>query len=184
MASEQHQENWSPTRIGLLRALWDEGLSASAIGQRLQITKNAVVGKVHRLQLPSRPSPIRPRQAGETATKPAPAPKARRPATNRNVTVIPPKPTVPATLPERTSSPNPKPEPKPTIVVPAAAVDDLQPVSVPRARTQRSCAWPLGHPGTADFRYCGEDAVTAKPYCEQHCCRAYVRLARQDAATA
>ena len=52
-------EEWTPTRISILIALWDEGLTTSAIGIRLGVTKNAVVGKVHRLGLPKRGSPIR-----------------------------------------------------------------------------------------------------------------------------
>ncbi len=50
---------WTPTRISALIALWSEGMPTSAIGQRLGITKNAVVGKVHRLGLPKRGSPIK-----------------------------------------------------------------------------------------------------------------------------
>ena len=50
---------WTPTRISALIGLWNEGLSTSRIGERLGITKNAVVGKVHRLGLPKRGSPIR-----------------------------------------------------------------------------------------------------------------------------
>ena len=50
---------WTPTRISILIALWNEGLTTSKIGKRLFVTKNAVVGKVHRLGLPKRGSPIR-----------------------------------------------------------------------------------------------------------------------------
>lgn len=50
---------WTPTRISILIALWNEGLTTSVMGARLGITKNAVVGKVHRLGLPKRGSPIR-----------------------------------------------------------------------------------------------------------------------------
>lgn len=50
---------WTAEKIATLMALWDEGLTTSDIGDRLGITKNAVVGKVHRLGLPKRGSPIR-----------------------------------------------------------------------------------------------------------------------------
>ena len=50
---------WTDDRIDQLRKLWDQGLSASAIGRQLGVSKNAVVGKAHRLKLPARPSPIR-----------------------------------------------------------------------------------------------------------------------------
>ena len=45
---------WTPERIQALMAMWAEGLPASEIGRRLDVTKNAVVGKVHRLGLPKR----------------------------------------------------------------------------------------------------------------------------------
>ena len=55
----QELQEWTPTRISILIALWNEGLSTSEIGNRLFVTKNAVVGKVHRLGLPKRGSPIK-----------------------------------------------------------------------------------------------------------------------------
>ena len=52
-------EEWTPLRISALIALWNEGLTTRVIGDRLGVTKNAVVGKVHRLGLPKRGSPIK-----------------------------------------------------------------------------------------------------------------------------
>ena len=52
---------WTPQRVNALIALWDEGLPTSEIGRRLGITKNAVIGKVHRLGLAKRGSPIKER---------------------------------------------------------------------------------------------------------------------------
>jgi len=52
-------EDWTPERVSTLMALWGEGIPTSEIGRRLGVTKNAVVGKVHRLGLPKRNSPIR-----------------------------------------------------------------------------------------------------------------------------
>ncbi len=67
---------WTEETISRLRELWAEGLSTAEIGRRLSITKNAVVGKAHRLSLPPRPSPIR---RGEKK-QPAATPKAAAPA--------------------------------------------------------------------------------------------------------
>ncbi len=50
---------WTAKAIDLLRALWAEGHSTADIGRRMGVTKNAIVGKAHRLDLPARPSPIR-----------------------------------------------------------------------------------------------------------------------------
>lgn len=57
---------WTPERIKVLIALWEEGLPTSEIGRRLGVTKNSVVGKVHRLSLKKRQSPIR--HAGSAGT--------------------------------------------------------------------------------------------------------------------
>ena len=65
---------WTDEAIAKLRALWAEGLSTAEIGRRLNISKNAVVGKAHRLNLPPRPSPIR-RTEGEAPSPRQPAPK-------------------------------------------------------------------------------------------------------------
>ncbi|GBR44136.1 GcrA family cell cycle regulator [Gluconobacter roseus] len=61
---------WTDETIARLRDLWSQGLSTAEIGRQLSITKNAVVGKAHRLGLPPRPSPIRNRKTkdGDTAT--------------------------------------------------------------------------------------------------------------------
>ncbi len=63
--------SWTDERIEELKQLWGEGLSAQDIGKKLGVTKNAVIGKAHRLGLPPRPSPIR-------RARPATATKARR----------------------------------------------------------------------------------------------------------
>jgi GcrA cell cycle regulator len=51
--------DWTSEAIEKLRAYWGEGLSTAEIGRRMGISKNAVVGKAHRLNLTTRPSPIR-----------------------------------------------------------------------------------------------------------------------------
>ena len=107
-------EEWTPKRVSALIALWNEGLSTSEIGNRLGVTKNAVVGKVHRLGLPKRGSPI-------------------------------------------------KQKPKPAEIIGLAA---LRP---------GMCSWPEGEPGTEGLHFCGAPIVPGKPYCEEHCRRAYVK---------
>lgn len=69
-------EDWTPERVSSLMALWGEGVSTSEIGRRLGVTKNAVVGKVHRLGLPKRNSPIKAEkpETGGTVTPIAAAP--------------------------------------------------------------------------------------------------------------
>ncbi len=119
---------WTPERVDNLRRLWDEGLTTAEIGKQIGVSKNSVVGKAHRLELPSRPSPIR---RGIT----------RRPAKSVRKTVV------------KTRS---------------------QPRVLPINRTGMCCQWPIGHPGEADFHFCGEPAVESKPYCARHYSIAYI----------
>jgi GcrA cell cycle regulator len=65
---------WTEESIALLRKLWEEGVPTAEIGRRLGTTKNAVVGKAHRLNLPDRPSPIRGGAKSERTRKPATPP--------------------------------------------------------------------------------------------------------------
>jgi GcrA cell cycle regulator len=160
--------DWTEEAIGRLRALWAEGLSTAEIGRRMGISKNAVVGKAHRLTLPARPSPIR----RDAAPRPAPVPRAPRPA--------------PAPLQRLVSPPVLRPAAPPAPPpVPAAApvVRSFTPVARTRPGA-RSCCWPLGEPGTQGFRFCGGDPMAGKPYCAEHAALAYVkpRDRREDAA--
>ena len=158
---------WTAEAIDRLRALWDEGHSTAEIGRRMGVSKNAVVGKAHRLNLPARPSPIR-REDAEAGTRhPAAAPQSRR--------TLPPPPREAAALPPRRPEP-PRPASAPPVVV-------VRPF--PRT-SARSCCWPMGEPGTAEFRFCAAPALAAKPYCAEHAAIAYVtaksRDRREDAA--
>lgn len=68
---------WTPELITTLQRLWDEGASTAEIGRQLGISKNAVVGKAHRLELSARPSPIK--RAEPAAVPPPVAPAAVKP---------------------------------------------------------------------------------------------------------
>jgi len=121
---------WTEERIEELSKLWAEGLSAAEIGKRLGITKNAVVGKVHRLGLPKRGSPIK-----------------------------------------RSATPKPRPKRK---EVKGGGTVTLQSLK------SGMCSWPTGEPGTPEFRFCGEETVSGKPYCATHCERAYVKSSKGE----
>ena len=165
---------WTAKAIDLLRALWAEGHSTAEIGRRMGVTKNAIVGKAHRLDLPARPSPIRKQEAGGT---PSSAASRRRPSV-REATAPARRPAVqappPPPLPARTVAAAPIPAPNPA----PAAVRHF-----PRA-SFRSCCWPIGEPGTRDFRFCAAEADPGRPYCADHSAIAYVRARdrRSDAA--
>ncbi len=157
---------WNEDAIARLRALWAEGHSTAEIGRRMGVSKNAVVGKAHRLSLPARPSPIR-REAGGPV----------RPTAPRRV-VGPTLPPLPVEAQVQPPEPVRAPEPAP---VRSAA---LRPVAAPRSRSI-SCCWPIGEPGTKSFRFCDADATQGKPYCSEHAQLAYVRVRdRRDEAAA
>ena len=74
--------DWTDETIARLRELWSQGLSTAEIGRQLSITKNAVVGKAHRLGLPPRPSPIRNRKVKDGETPSTETPR-RKPPTRK-----------------------------------------------------------------------------------------------------
>ena len=165
---------WTAKAIDLLRALWAEGHSTAEIGRRMGVTKNAIVGKAHRLDLPARPSPIRKQDATGAAHAAAlrrkPVREAGRMATRPVPVQAPPAPSAPP-APALSAS-------APSAPVAAAAVRPF-----PRA-SLRSCCWPIGEPGTREFRFCGAEADPGRPYCAEHAAIAYVRVRdrRSDAA--
>ena len=199
--------DWTDAVILSLRALWDEGLSTAEIGRRLGVTKNAVVGKAHRLVLPARPSPIRrglvapvaPRRAsGPTLPSmelaEAAPPPGERFAGHAAVSVIqttsevaaqaqvPAPPMVEAMQPARVAVASPEPLPVQGLRSVAAPV--LRPMASPRRMRVVACCWPIGEPGTRSFRFCDAESLAGKPYCESHAQLAYVKVRerRDDAA--
>ncbi|GAA3660057.1 GcrA family cell cycle regulator [Acetobacter lovaniensis] len=193
---------WSEEIIAQLKDLWAEGLSTAEIGRRLSITKNAVVGKAHRLGLPPRPSPIRrngskPKAAADKAEQPTLTPPASEAPASR---ITAPAPSA-APAPVAATAPAPVAGPSPVLAAAteASMVDDktarkekaapaarpstkpktlLRSISDPEPQKRRgpSCCWPIGDPGTPGFHFCGATPIPGKPYCEEHAQIAYVRL--------
>ena len=199
--------SWTDERIEKLTKMWEGGATASQIADELGgVSRNAVIGKAHRLGLKARPSPVK---ANEKAEAPAPAPK--------------PVPKAPVPEAPRAAAPAPRPQPapppRPAAPVAAAPQGDAPPVStqprivsvgpggflrqgpgdqqapIPPAPPRRLvpakpspemadktsllelndriCRWPMGHPGEADFHFCGDKVNPGFPYCVEHCGRAY-----------
>ena len=138
---------WDDNNVAKLRDLWDQGLPTAQIGKLLGFTKNAVVGKAHRIGLERRPSPIR-----RTAVKPD-RKKARSPV----------MPKLNFESKQETLSENKE-------------YSGFQPVVKNMFNTsiKRGCEWPQGHPDESDFNFCGKDRFEDKPYCLEHCAVAYV----------
>ena len=114
--------DWTPEAIEALRGYWAEGHSTAEIGRRMGISKNAVVGKAHRLNLPPRPSPIRRETMGAQPEAPRPAPVAA-PVAATTATTIPASPpaqpaVATAAAPVAAARPAPAPAPRPAAVAP------------------------------------------------------------------
>lgn len=160
---------WDSQTTDLLKLDWVAGHSTAEIGRRLGISKNAVVGRAHRLGLDARPSPIRRDPFADPMTR---SPKI----------LIKPPPTLPI-LPSLHHDPSPPPAPLPTVpIVPAAVADYrtlVQPPPKPIPITRRStaeCCWPIGMPGTKEFRFCAGPSLPGKPYCDEHAKLAYAKV--------
>ncbi len=170
--------DWNDEAIARLRALWDEGHSTAEIGRRMAVSKNAVVGKAHRLNLPARPSPIRRDATGGVAVRP-PSP--------RRVTgpTLPPLQAVVEVEPVVVAVPLPVEPVRIVVASPAPSrAPVLRPVAQSRSRNV-NCCWPIGEPGTKSFRFCEGDATQGKPYCSEHAQLAYVKVRdRRDEAAA
>ena len=183
--------SWTDERVETLKKMWSDGQSASQIAKELGgVTRNAVIGKVHRLGLsnrvggsgkdeeeeapvvaaprvePVKPEPIRPTEQRVAAERPAPVAAAPvMPSTN-----IAPIPMRKAIIPAGQPLP---PQPSANEISPEAlaSVREVE----KRAKkltlmelTERTCKWPIGDPATEDFWFCGLQSVPGKPYCEAH----------------
>ncbi len=138
---------WDENNVTKLRELWDQGLPTAQIGKLLGFTKNAVVGKAHRIGLERRPSPIR-----RTAVKPD-RKKARSP--------VMPK------LNFEVNGDNYQNQKEPSTFQPVIK-------NIFNSKIKRGCEWPIGHPDESDFHFCDKDRFEDKPYCLDHCAVAYV----------
>lgn len=172
---------WTADVILRLRGFWEEGHSTAEIGRRLGVSKNAVVGKAHRLDLPARPSPIRRNGVQAVARRPScrVAGPTLPPLTSNTPPAMPPPvaaTTDKAPMQAAIVAPTPRPPPR-AVEAPRLSV------ARPFARLI-ACCWPIGEPGTKSFRFCDDGAVSGKPYCAAHAALAYVRVRdrREDAA--
>ena len=156
-----HESPWTDVAKARLRNLWHEGLSTAEIGRRLNVSKNSVIGQAHRLDLPKRPYPIK-YSAGQ---KPRLSPP-HLPARLSNMVCLPQTSAVHDTKPEAGVSPATTILDKPSgMVTPSARIPSYR---------ITECCWPIGDPGTSNFRFCDAPALPGKPYCAAHARLAYV----------
>ena len=199
--------SWTEERIERLKKMWADGATASQIADELGgVSRNAVIGKAHRLGLEQRPSPVKPGEEKETK-KAAPAPAAAKPAPKAepvqaaapapSTAAAPPPPQqrqlTPQEMQYRSIGPGgfvrqgpgdqqaPIPPAPPRRLVPAKPSPEVADKTSLLDLNDRICKWPMGHPGEPDFYFCGEPANPGFPYCVNHCGVAYqAQLPRRD----
>ena len=140
---------WTDERVELLKKLWQDGLSASQIAKQLGgVTRNAVIGKVHRLGLSGRAAPSKPARTVFKAPRPA-RPVAAAPSAPRRI----------AEPVSQTSSPQP-----PT---PVRYIDEAPGMATVLTLGAHMCKWPIGDPSLDSFTFCGRRSSDG-PYCQEH----------------
>ena len=144
---------WTNEIIAQLTQFWAEGHSTAEIGRRLGFSKNAAVGKAHRLNLPARPSPMQGGKANPDYVR-TNKQQIERVARARTGPIIP--------IPSMEGT-------KPVHALPAYSAQIIAPFA-----GIKQCQYPSGTPGTKDFRFCEAPSMPAKSYCPEHYWRCYV----------
>lgn len=158
--------NWNDERVEMLRKLWSEGLSASQIAAQLGgVSRNAVIGKVHRLKLSSRGRPTAVAARPKKVAKPPVV--AQKPSAGRSTVVR----SMPASIGATALQVQFDTEYQPQHNLRAQPENVVVPISR-RLRlvelTERTCKWPNGDPLSEDFSFCGNDPAETGPYCKYH----------------
>ena len=157
--------SWTDERVELLKRMWGEGQSASQIAKELGgVTRNAVIGKVHRLGMSNRatgasPAKSEPKEKSAATPKPKPAskPEPARPARRQIIPAgqpLPPQPSANEISPEALAKVN--------------EIEKKTKKLTLMELTEKTCKWPAGDPATEDFWFCGLPVEAGKPYCEAH----------------
>ena len=149
---------WTDDRVATLTKLWADGLSASQIAKQLGgVTRNAVIGKVHRLGLSGRAKPSSPaRKAAARKTAASSASRARAASKSKPKSVRAPSvPRAPRVVVKAPVPPPPPPlEAKPMSNGEFATIMTI---------TEHMCKWPIGDPGADNFRFCGRKTTRKSP---------------------
>jgi GcrA cell cycle regulator len=161
--------DWTDKKIEKLKKLWEKGFSAAEIGKKLDFSKNAIVGKVHRLGLSNRNSPIKSASVKSAASVHTIAPKAGKKT---------------EVSPARSIAGGGRPGPRPplsgssgeSVKQPFRIVSKMKkpPVGVSMLElTSDMCCWPIDDVNSENFHFCGKKVFKNKPYCLEHCAIAY-----------
>lgn len=160
--------SWTPERVEKLTVLWREGKTASQISAILgDVTRNAVIGKAHRLGLSGRPSPIKKGASTSSASRPR---KSTRKTAERKPKEV--KTTAQRKQSKKKSATVTRLPQRPPRDDNAATRAYGEPIGI-EDLTERTCRWPIGDPRHDDFHFCGASIEPGQSYCEHHAALAY-----------
>ncbi len=194
---------WTDQMVEDLRKMWKEGLTTGEIGRRLGVSKNSIVGKVHRLGLSGRPSPIKKKADGEPAKSREPKSSVKTEAASK------PKAEKQSVSAEKTATAASTPKPKDKVeknepveenkVIASSTVNEERSFKTRESEMQfmfrseaahslspsgftsltsldnHTCRWPIGDPKDENFHFCGKKVRLGQTYCEEHAALAYVK---------
>ena len=165
---------WTDEMVDQLREMWKQGLTTGEIGKRLGVSKNSIVGKVHRLGLSGRPSPIKKKETSQPEAE-------KNEASNSSIAKTP------KMKAEKPSAPKPVKQDKKAEI--EASVDEKIEIA-PMAHhhhgktaltdlDNHTCRWPIGDPKDENFHFCGKKVRIGQTYCDEHAAIAYVKAIKK-----
>jgi len=146
---------WTEEAVESLKKMWDQGMTTGQIAKALNVTKNSIIGKVHRLCLTARPSPIK--KNPNTVAKS----KTQNSVEGKNSQAMRTQTAAASDAGKKES---------------AKAQPVVEETNIPLVKLDNhTCRWPLGDPRDDDFCFCGKRIKTGQTYCEEHAAVAYVK---------
>ena len=148
---------WTEEMIDNLKQMWKEGLTTNEIAKRLGVSKNSIVGKVHRLNLKARPSPIKKKEENTTSEPVVTKEEASKQSTKSVKKIV--------VTPVNMSCDHTK---KKDSCLKLTELDN------------HTCRWPIGDPKDDNFCFCGKNVRSGQTYCEEHSAVAYVKPVKKE----
>lgn len=190
---------WTEEMVEELKKLWDEGVTTGEIGRRLNISKNSIVGKVHRLGLSGRPSPIKKKDVTSDDKNTTPTTKEKKSTTitketKKEVKEVSTSPTQKTTEQKNQKTIQPQPvQAKSEPVIISSDANEEEDIKLAKSLNlaqsnlskkdyisltdldNHTCRWPIGDPKDENFHFCGKKVRLGQTYCEEHAAIAYVK---------
>ena len=181
---------WTDQMVEDLKVMWKQGLTTAEIGKRLGVSKNSIVGKVHRLGLSGRPSPIKKKEDKTAAS----APEGKKTSAEKSVKVEKtetPKPTKEIVKEPAKVAPKKEIKEEETVIVKPVEKEEVRISECQKSDFNKSaktvslteldnhtCRWPIGDPKDENFHFCGRKVRIGQTYCDEHSLIAYVKTGK------